>query len=44
MPVLAIVHHIRYGLTQANYFLSGPNIVNASNVEGVMSLVEKGYR
>ena len=44
MPVLAIVHHIRYGLTQANYFLSGPNIINASNVEEVISLVEKGYR
>jgi simple sugar transport system substrate-binding protein len=44
MPVLAIVHNIRYGLTQANYFLSGPNIVDASNVEKVLSLVEKGYR
>lgn len=44
IPVLEIVHHIRYGLTQANYFLSGPNIVDADNVDQVLSLVKKGYR
>jgi len=44
IPILEIVHHIRYGLTQSNYFLSGPNIVDASNVDKVLELTKKGYR
>ena len=44
IPVLQIVHNIRYGLTQANYFLSGPSIIDASNVEQVIELAEQGYR
>lgn len=44
IPVLEITHHLRYGLTQANYFLSGPNIVDRENVDQVLELVEKGYR
>jgi len=44
IPVLEIVHHIRYGLTQANYFLSGPNVVDASNVEQVLKLAKEGVR
>lgn len=44
MPVLLLTHHIKYGLLQANYFLTGPTIVDASNVEQVAALVEQGYR
>jgi len=44
MPVLLLTHHIKYGLLQANYFLTGPTIVDASNVEQVATLVEQGYR
>ena len=36
--------YIKYGLTQANYFLTGPTIVDSSNVEQVAKLVEAGYR
>jgi simple sugar transport system substrate-binding protein len=44
MPVLLLTHYIKYGLIQANYFLTGPTIVDASNVEQVATLVEQGYR
>ena len=44
VPVLLLTHYIRYGLLQANYFLTGPSIVDASNVEQVAALVEQGYR
>jgi simple sugar transport system substrate-binding protein len=44
MPVLLLTHHLKYGLTQANYFLTGPAIVDASNVDQVAALVEAGYR
>ena len=44
MPVMLLVHHIKYGLLQANYFLTGPTIVDVSNVEQVAALVEQGYR
>src|SRR6516164_7226984 len=44
MPVLLLTHYIKYGLIQANYFLTGPTIVDKSNVEQVAKLVQEGYR
>ena len=44
MPVLLLVHYIRYGLIEANYFLTGPTVVDASNVKRVEALVKAGYR
>ncbi|MCP4380839.1 MAG: substrate-binding domain-containing protein [Hyphomicrobiales bacterium] len=44
MPVSLLVHNIKYGLLQANYFLTGPTIVDKTNVEQVAELVEQGYR
>ena len=44
VPVMLLTHYIRYGLRQSNYFLTGPAIVDASNVEQVAALVERGYR
>jgi simple sugar transport system substrate-binding protein len=44
MPVLLLTHYLKYGLIQANYFLTGPTVVDPSNVEQVAALVEKGYR
>lgn len=44
MPVLLLTHHIKYGLTQANYFLTGPTIVDSTNVDQVSTMVEAGYR
>jgi simple sugar transport system substrate-binding protein len=44
MSVLALVHNIRYGLVQANYFLTGPTIVDASNADAVAGLAEAGVR
>jgi simple sugar transport system substrate-binding protein len=44
MSVLTLVHNIRYGLVQANYFLTGPSLVTAENVDQVMELAEKNIR
>jgi simple sugar transport system substrate-binding protein len=44
MPVLLLTHYLKYGLIEANYFLTGPTIVDSSNVERVAALVEQGYR
>jgi len=44
MPVLLLTHYIKYGLIEANYFLTGPTIVDASNVKRVVALVKQGYR
>ena len=44
MPIVLLTHNIKYGLQQANYFLTGPTIVDKDNVEKVAALVEKGYR
>ncbi len=44
MPVLLLTHYIKYGLIEANYFLTGPTIVDASNVDRVAALVKQGYR
>jgi simple sugar transport system substrate-binding protein len=44
MPVLLLTHYIKYGLVEANYFLTGPTIVDKDNVDRVAKLVEQGYR
>jgi simple sugar transport system substrate-binding protein len=44
MPVLLLTHHVRYGLTQANYFMTGPTLVDLKNVDEVSALVEQGIR
>ena len=44
MPVLLLTHYIKYGLIEGNYFLTGPTIVDASNVDQVSTLVEQGFR
>src|SRR5579863_9306162 len=44
MPVLLLTHYIKYGLVEANYFLTGPTIVDKSNIERVAKLVKAGYR
>ena len=44
MPVLLLTHNIKYGLQEANYFLTGPTIVDKDSVEKVAALVEAGYR
>jgi len=44
MPVLLLTHYIKYGLVEANYFLTGPTIVDKNNVDQVAKLVEAGYR
>ena len=36
--------YLRYGLQQANYFLSGPSIVDASSVEEAIKLSKQGVR
>jgi simple sugar transport system substrate-binding protein len=44
VPVLLLTHNIKYGLIQGNYFMTGPTIVDKSNVERVSALVKEGYR
>jgi simple sugar transport system substrate-binding protein len=44
MPVLLLTHYIKYGLIEANYFLTGPTVVDKSNVKRVAALVKEGYR
>ena len=44
MPVLLLTHYIKYGLDEANYFLTGPTIVDKDNVDQVAKLVKAGYR
>jgi simple sugar transport system substrate-binding protein len=44
MPVLLLTHYIKYGLIEGNYFLTGPTIVDAANVDRVAALVKQGYR
>ena len=44
ISVLELVHYIRYGLVQSNYFLTGPQIVDASNADAVAGLAEAGVR
>ncbi|MDT7548435.1 MAG: simple sugar transport system substrate-binding protein [Actinomycetota bacterium] len=44
MSVLEMVHYIRYGLVQANYFLTGPQIVDKSTADAVAGLATAGVR
>jgi simple sugar transport system substrate-binding protein len=44
MPVLLLTHYLKYGLVEANYFLTGPTIVDKSNIDQVAKLVTAGYR
>jgi len=44
MSVLELVHYIRYHLVQANYFLTGPTIVDKSNADAIAGLVAAGVR
>ena len=44
ISVLELVHYIRYHLTQANYFLTGPTIVDKGNADSIAALVAAGVR
>jgi simple sugar transport system substrate-binding protein len=44
MPVLLLTHYLKYGLVEANYFLTGPTVVDKSNIDQVAKLVTAGYR
>jgi simple sugar transport system substrate-binding protein len=44
IPVLLLTHYLKYGLIEANYFLTGPTIVDKANVDRVTALVKEGYR
>jgi simple sugar transport system substrate-binding protein len=44
VPVLLLTHYIRYKLVMANNFLTGPNIIDQSNVDAVINLVSQAIR
>jgi len=44
ISVLELVHFIRYGLIQSNYFLTGPQIVDKTNADAVAGLAAAGVR
>jgi simple sugar transport system substrate-binding protein len=44
VPVLLLTHYIRYKLVMANNFLTGPNIIDPSNVDAVINLVSQAIR
>ena len=44
ISVLELVHYIRYGLIQSNYFLTGPQIVDKTNADAVAALAVAGVR
>jgi simple sugar transport system substrate-binding protein len=44
VPVWDLVMQKRFGLQRANWFLTGPAITDASNIEAVLEGVEGGYR
>jgi simple sugar transport system substrate-binding protein len=44
MPILLLTHYLKYGLIEGNYFLTGPNVVDKSNIEQVAKLVTAGFR
>jgi simple sugar transport system substrate-binding protein len=44
MPVLLLTHYLKYGLIEANYFLTGPTVVDKSNIDQVAKLVTAGFR
>src|SRR5215831_8760345 len=44
IPVLLLTHYVRYKLAMANNFLTGPNIIDPSNVDAVINLVSQAIR
>lgn len=44
VPVQDLVQYLRYGLVRSNWYLTGPKIVDESDVELVKQLVEEGIR
>ena len=44
VPILLMAHYLWYGLEEANYFLTGPSVIDASNVAKVSDLVKAGFR
>lgn len=44
VPILLLTHYIRYKLVMANNFLTGPNIIDPSNVDAVINLVSQAIR
>jgi simple sugar transport system substrate-binding protein len=44
ISVLELVHYIRYGLIQSNFFLTGPQIVDKTNADAVAGLAAAGVR
>ena len=44
ISVLEMVHFVRYGLVQSNYFLTGPQIVDRENADQVARLAAEGVR
>jgi len=44
IPVLLLTDYIKYDLIAADYFLTGPSVVDKSNIEKIAKLVKEGYR
>jgi len=44
IPVLLLTHYIRYKLVMSNNYLTGPNIIDQSNVDAVINLVSQAIR
>jgi simple sugar transport system substrate-binding protein len=44
IPVLLLTQYIRYGLVMADNFMTGPSIVDKSNVQSVIQLVSENIR
>jgi simple sugar transport system substrate-binding protein len=44
ISVMEMVHYVRYGLIQSNYFLTGPQIVDKTNADAVAGLAAQGVR
>jgi simple sugar transport system substrate-binding protein len=44
ISVMQLVHYVRYGLIQSNYYLTGPQIVDSASADAVAALAEAGVR
>jgi simple sugar transport system substrate-binding protein len=44
VPVWDLAMNTMYGLQRANWFLTGPAVIDASNIEATVAGVEGGYR
>ncbi|MGH9195812.1 MAG: substrate-binding domain-containing protein [Acidimicrobiia bacterium] len=44
IPTFQLIHYIRYGLMQSNYYLTGPTLINKDNVDAVIELAKQGIR